>query len=282
MRSGFRFLGAVFMAATLAAPVSAEQPSSDTVLATVNGETITLGHLIVAYATLPEQYQQLSTDVLFDGILEQLIQQTALAQTHGSDLPRQIEISLENERRSLVAANVIEQVMTGSVSDELLQAAYDSKYANSPDTLEFDASHILVVTEDEALAIVEELNAGADFAEMAKNKSTGPSGPRGGALGWFGKGAMVPAFEAAVVAMEPGQISAPVQTQFGWHVIRLNDTRVKSAPALDDVRDELALEIQKGAVEAHVDELVKQAQIDRAPTEGLDLEVMRDLGALGD
>lgn len=282
MRAGFRFMGAALLAASFAVPAMAEDAPSDTVLATVNGEDITLAHVIVAYATLPQQYQQLSTDVLFDGILEQLIQQTALAQTNGPDLPASVVISLENERRSLIAANVIERVMAGAASDESVQAAYDEKYANTPDALEYDASHILVETEEEAKAIVEELSKGADFAETAKARSTGPSGPRGGALGWFGAGAMVPEFEAAVVAMEPGQVSAPVQTQFGWHVIKLNDTRVQAAPALDEVRDELALEIQKQAVEVHVDELVKAAKIDRASTDGLDMEIIRNLDALRD
>lgn len=281
MPKGFRFLRAAACAAVLAGPAVAESASPDSVLATVNGEAITLGHVIVAYATLPEQYQQLQTDVLFDGILEQLIQQTALAQTHGPELPPQIVISLENERRSLIAANTIEAVMLSAASDAEIQSAYDEKYANMPEELEYDASHILVPTEEQAKAIVEELRGGADFAESAKAKSTGPSGPRGGALGWFGTGAMVPEFEAAVVALSPGDISDPVQTQFGWHVIRLNDTRSKAAPALDEVRDELALDIQKKAVDSHIDDLIDQATIERPTVDGLDREVMRDLSALG-
>jgi len=171
--------------------------------------------------------------------------------------------------------------MLSAASDAEIQAAYDEKYANMPEELEYDASHILVPTAEQAKAIVEELRGGADFAESAKAKSTGPSGPRGGALGWFGTGAMVPEFEAAVVALSPGDISDPVQTQFGWHVIRLNDTRSKAAPALDEVRDELALDIQKKAVDSHVDDLIDQATIERPTVDGLDREVMRDLSALG-
>ena len=270
MRAGFRFMGAALLAASFAFPAMAEDAPSDTVLATVNGEDITLAHVIVAYATLPQQYQQLSTDVLFDGILEQLIQQTALAQTNGPDLPASVVISLENERRSLIAANVIERVMAGAASDESVQAAYDEKYANTPDALEYDASHILVETEEEAKAIVEELSKGADFAETAKEKSTGPSGPSGGSLGWFGKGMMVPEFEAAVIALEPGAISDPVQTQFGWHVIKLEETRIKEAPALDAVRDELRLKVEQDAVQAHIDALVAKSEVDTSASEGID------------
>lgn len=249
MRKGFTFLAALACTATLIQPVAAADAlPADTVVATVNGEQITLGHLIVAYATLPQQYQQLPSEVLFDGLLDQLIQQVALAQTHDPEIPARIELSLENERRSLIAANVVEHAMQGAASEAEIKAAYDAKYAGTVDALEFDASHILVETEEEAQAIVAELRGGADFADMARAKSTGPSGPRGGALGWFGKGAMVPEFEAAVVAMEPGTVSDPVQTQFGWHVIRLNDTRVKSAPPLDEVREEIALEDRKSVV----------------------------------
>ncbi len=282
MRLGLNLFGALWLATSFAAPVMAEQPAPDTVVATVNGENITLGHVIVAYATLPEQYQQLPIDVLYDGILEQLIQQTALAQSHSSELPPQIQLSLENERRSLIAGDVIEEVMASAVSEEAVEEAYAAAYSGEVQSLEYDASHILVETQEEADAIVAELRAGADFAEMARSKSTGPSGPRGGALGWFGTGAMVPEFETAVVSMEPGQVSDPVQTQFGWHVIKLNDTRVKSAPPLEEVRNELTLEIQKAAVDKRVDELVKAATVERPETPDLDPEVIRDLSALAD
>lgn len=280
MRFALRFLGAASLAAVLANPVLAEDPSADTVVATVNGENITLGNVIVAYATLPEQYQQLPAEVLFDGIIEQLIQHAALAQTHGPDLPASIKISLENERRSLVAANVIEQVMAGAVTEDKLKAAYDATYAGGEGEVEYDAAHILVETEEEAKAIVEELKGGADFATLAKAKSTGPSGPRGGSLGWFSAETMVPEFSAAVIAMEPGDISDPVQTQFGWHVILLNDSRTAAAPSLDEVRPDLELQIQREAVEAHVNMLVDQATIEKPEIEGLDREIIRDLGAL--
>lgn len=279
MRSVHSFFTAVAISAALAAPITAEEYSGSTVIATVNGEDITLGHLMVAYATLPDQYRQLPTGVLFDGILDQLIQQTALAQNHDGDLPRYVALSLDNERRSLIAADTLEQVMADAASDEDIETAYNEKYA-SFDEQEFDASHILVETEAEAHAVVEELNAGADFAETAKAKSTGPSGPRGGALGWFSKGMMVPEFEEVVVGMEPGAISEPVQTQFGWHVIRLNDRRTKSAPPMEEVREELAGEIRKSAADAYVEGLVAGANVERPALDGLNREIMRDLNAL--
>jgi len=136
--------------------------------------------------------------------------------------------------------------------------------------MEYKAAHILVETEEEAQAVVEELEGGADFAAVAKEKSTGPSGPNGGDLGWFSKGMMVAPFEEAVVGMEAGALSAPVQTQFGWHVIKLEETRVKEAPSLDEVRDELRTKVEQDAVTAHIDALVENANVDKSGVEGVD------------
>ena len=108
------------------------------------------------------------------------------------------------------------------------------------------ASHILVETEEEAKAIIDQLKDGADFAELAREKSTGPSGPSGGSLGSFGRGQMVPAFEAAAFGMPVGSFSDnPVQTQFGWHVIQVSDKGIQEAPALDQMRDQIAANLSR-------------------------------------
>ena len=109
---------------------------------------------------------------------------------------------------------------------------------------------------------------------MAKEFSTGPSGPGGGALGWFGLGMMVPPFEAAIVAMEKGAISSPVKTDFGWHVIKLNDTRAISAPALGEVRSEIIAELQRTAIEGQIEELRQQATINRTPVDDIGVAVI--------
>ncbi|WP_339768770.1 peptidylprolyl isomerase [uncultured Pseudosulfitobacter sp.] len=276
MLKRFAILPAVAVALTLSQPLHAqdETPDLSTVVATVDGTEITLGHMLVAKATLPQQYQQLPDEVLFPGILDQLIQQTALEKSYEGDVPKRVELSMENERRSLIAGEAIEKILATAVTDEALQAAYDATYANAEPTKEFNASHILVETEDEAKAIVEELKGGADFAATAREKSTGPSGPGGGSLGWFGAGAMVPEFETAVAAMEAGDISDPVQTQFGWHVIKLNEVRNAEAPALEDVREELEQQVRSEAVTAAVDALVADADVNRDGAEGIDPSVL--------
>lgn len=277
MLKGFTFLPAMALVALMVQPVAAEsEPGADTVVARVNGDEITLGHMILARATLPQQYQQLPDQVLYDAILDQLVQQSLLKQEQ-ANVPMQVELALENEKRSLLAAETINELMIAATTEEAVQAAYDAKYADGFGGDEFNASHILVATEEEAKAIKESLDGGADFAATAKEKSTGPSGPSGGELGWFGAGAMVPEFEQAVMSLDKGQISDPVKTQFGWHIVILNDKRKSEAPQLDQVREELSVQIQQDAVDNHVAELTKKAEIERPVIDGLSPEMLRQI-----
>lgn len=248
---------------------------ADTVVATVNGDKITMAHVIMARMSLPQQFQQLPEDVLLPGIVEQLIQQAVLGQAMG-ELSQRAEIRLENQRRELAANDKVEAVMAGAVTDEALKAAYDAQYSDAEPTAEYKAAHILVETEDKAKELVTELEGGADFAELAKTHSTGPSGPNGGDLGWFSAGMMVKPFEEAAIALEPGAISAPVKTDFGWHVIKLEETRMKGAPTLDEVRDELIAKVEGDAVNEALQTLLDAATIDRIKLETIDPSVLRD------
>jgi len=278
MLKGLTFLPSLVLAASLVMPIAATaSPHSETVVARVNGEEITLGHMIIARQTLPQQYQQLPNDVLYDAILKQLVQQTALKQSLHGPTSQLVELSLENERRSLLAGEAIDRVMQDAATDDDVRAAYEARYQDGFGGVEYNASHILVESKDEALDIKDQLDAGADFSDMAKEKSTGPSGPGGGSLGWFGEGRMVPEFEEAVKALEPGQISAPVATQFGWHLIQLVDTRRETAPELDAVRGELVSELREEAVGKRVVELVDAAEVEYPEIEDLSFDMIQDL-----
>jgi len=275
MPKGLTFLPSLALTAMMALPLAAEtQPDASTIVARVNGEEITLGHVIATASTLPPQYQQAADDVLYEFILEQLIQQQLLGQEQDS-LSNENKLLLENESRSLRAVQTIAALTDSVATDEAIQAAYDAQFAEFEGTDEFNASHILVESEDEAKAIKAQLDDGADFAELAKEKSTGPSGPNGGELGWFGPGQMVPAFEVAVISLDKGQVSEPVKTQFGWHVVTLNDKRKTQAPELAAVRDELAQGLQQEAIQARVDELTQQSEIERPALEGVGPEILR-------
>jgi len=271
---------AVFaLAATLlmALPVRAQEtPTADTVMATVNGTEITLGHMIALRKSLPQQYDQIPADVLYKGILDQLVQQTLLMQSDKAKLSEVAKLTLENERRALIAGDVIQGVMGAPITEDALQKAYDEQYADIGQNTEYSAAHILVETEDEAKALIEELQNGADFATLAKEKSIGPSGAQGGDLGWFSEGMMVEAFFDAVVAMKPGEISPPVQSEFGWHVIKLKDTRSMERPELGLVRSEIEAGMRKAAYDKYIEDLTKAAKIDRPEIDGLDPEIINN------
>lgn len=278
MRKGLTFLPRVALAALLVLPLPAvAAPHANTVVAIVNGEEITIGHMILSRSALPTQYRQLPADVLYNAILDQLIQQTALKQALNGEVPHYVQLSLENEKRSLLAADVIESVMEMAYSEADLLAAYEDAYSEGDGGDEFNAAHILLETEEDARAVWAELDAGADFATLAKERSTGPSGPSGGSLGWFTKGRMVPEFEAAVLTLRSGEISAPVQTQFGWHVIILNERRKSAAPDFEAVREELATKLRNRAVEARVSELTASATIERLLLEDLDPSILQNI-----
>ncbi|WP_372890189.1 peptidylprolyl isomerase [Rhodosalinus sp.] len=278
MQTLTRPIAAALTALALATPATAqdEAPDLSTVVATVNGDEINLGHMVAARENLPQQYQQLPDDVLFDALIDQLVQQTLLSQTQ-DELTGIAEMTLENERRLLGAAQAVEDVVNTAVTDDALQSLYDERYADAEGGTEFNASHILVESEEEAQEIIAEIEGGADFSELAEARSTGPSAASGGDLGWFGEGAMVEPFQQAVETLEPGTLAeAPVETQFGWHVIRLNETRTAEAPSLDDVRGELSEELRQSAVDTQVEELRDEAEIDRSGAESV---APSDLGA---
>lgn len=263
-------------------PASAQDsPPLDTVVAIVGETGITLGHMLALRATLPEQYDQVPQDVLFRGVLDQLVQQELLSQAHEGELSASARLRLDNEKRALAASEVIGTVTGAAVSADALQAAYDDEYADTPEEAEYHAAHILVETEAEAQALVEEIAGGANFAALAQEHSIGPSGPSGGDLGWFGEGVMVPEFESAVTALEVGEVSEPVQTQFGWHVVKLNETRMKEQPSLEEVRDELADNLRRQAVEAHVARLESTSAVDRSGSDGIDPALINRLDLLG-
>lgn len=278
------FLASAAAISLIAGGVAADghaEMTAETVVASVNGSEITLGQLIMLRSQLPAQYQQLPDEVVFNGLVEQLVNQQLLADSL-ADEPKRVAIALSNEVRSLRAGEVVNTLMTDSVSDEALQAAYDARFEGVEPGREFNASHILVETEEEAIAVKTMIDEGADFAETAREKSTGPSGPSGGELGWFGPGMMVAEFEYAVVELEDGAVSDPVQTQFGWHIVKLNETRMTALPTLDDIRQELTGEIQQAALDARLAELSDGAEI-VLPEEGqFDAALIQNIDLLED
>lgn len=269
------FWSALALTACLSTPVLAEGETADTVVASVNGTQITLGQMIALKESLPPEYQGLPDDVLFKGIFDQLIQQEVLAQSIKELGPR-AKATLENEKRGYISGLAIEALVKDAVTDEALQKAYDDRFKDAKPQTEYNAAHILVATEEEANKIKEELAGGADFAELAKAKSTDSgSGANGGDLGWFGLGMMVKPFEDAVVGAKIGEVTGPVKTDFGYHLILVKETRLAEKPTLDQLRDELAQEVENAAITAKIEELTKAATVTREG-EGLDPAILKN------
>lgn len=276
------FVAGAALSALLALPVWAQDSvGADTVLATVDGTDITLGHVISMTRLLPPEYQGLPDNVLLDGLLEQLVQQQVLASVAERDLGLIEKLGLENERRAFLAASYIDRLGNEPISDAELQAEFEARFGSVGSMMEYNASHILIETQADAEAVIAALAEGADFAQLAQERSIGPSGPNGGALGWFTAGMMVPSFEEAVFALEVGEVSPPVETQFGWHVIVLNDRREQAPPTLEDVRPELEDGLRRARIEAMMQELTQAATVVR-PEIGIDPSVIRDLDLLAE
>ena len=240
--------------------MSAQETNLNTVVATVAGTEITIGHMLDVKRQLPEQYKALEDSQLFSGIIDQLLQQELLASSVTEE-PSWLATAMQNQRRNLLSSVVINDIRTNSVTEDILKNSYATKYPGGSGEVEYKASHILVETEQKARDLLSLLDGGTDFGGLAIEHSTGPSGPSGGDLGWFGKGQMVAPFESAVIGMEIGTYTGPVKTQFGYHLIFLNNRRETSPPSFEDVRGEIEVEIQNAAVETHLRGLMANTDV---------------------
>lgn len=225
-------------AGTQDSPAPADQP-----VAVVDGETLTMEDLQAFVQVLPEQAQQMPLELIYEQVVDRMVLNrvvVARAEADGYDDREDVQARLALMRQQVLFEGWLQEQLDAQLTEEALRAAYQAQYANQPGETQVRARHILV--EDEALAVslIEELAGGADFAELAAEHSTGPSGPRGGDLGFFGRGQMVPPFEEAAMALAPGEVSpTPVETQFGWHVIKVEERRQAEPPPFEQVRDEL-------------------------------------------
>ena len=257
-------LGAIVVTALLAQPLLAQDQGADTVVATVDGLEITLGQVIVMGQNLPvEATGDMTAQARWDLLLDQLVRQAAVAGAANEDDDAALRAQIELQRRNLLANAMIDSIAQADPDPAQIQAAYDRLFVDTDPVTEFSAAHILVPTEEQAQTIRSELDEGADFGAMAQQHSTANSGLNDGDLGWFTPDQMVEPFGDAVQALEPGELSQPVQTQFGWHLIRLNDTRLREAPALDDIRDQLDQIVRRDNVEALIEGLVDDAAIEK-------------------
>ncbi len=181
-----------------------------------------------------------------------------------SSRPEIIEQIKRQESNILINTLMTEKFADLKFTDEDLKTEYD-RLIGLNDSSEYKARHVLLQTEEEAKVVIEELKAGANFEELAKQKSQGPSAPNGGDLGWFKAETMVPAFAEAVKVMEKGAYSMEaVNTRFGWHVILLEDKRTTEQPSFEDVKQNVQQSLTRQKIESYVDELESKATITRS------------------
>ena len=233
-------IGAAAAMIALATPFALAQ--QDTVVATINGEPITETDLTLAMADLNDQFAQLPEDQRRVAALSAVIEIRLFAAeaekaglADGDEFARRMALL---RQRALHSA-YIDKEIAAKVTDEAVRARYDKQVAETPPANEVRARHIIVETEEEARAIIAELDAGGDFEAIAKEKSKDGAAAQGGDLGYFSAGRMVPEFEQAAFALDVGAYTKePVKTQFGWHVIKVEDKRVQQPPAFEQVADQ--------------------------------------------
>jgi peptidyl-prolyl cis-trans isomerase C len=259
------------------------QPGPGTIVATVGGKPITEADLAFAAEDIGADLNKIPADQVRAVLLAQMIDLTLMAQA--ADKQGLKEDELFKLRLDYLTDRALRRAFTklqisDTITAEAIKAEYDKQVAAIPDEDEIHARHILVSTEDDAKAIKAELDGGADFIELAKAKSIEPNAAQsGGDLGYFKRAVMVKPFGDAAFAMKVGEISNPVQTQFGWHIIKVEDRRPAKKPTLEELTQQIGQQLYVQKYRALFDGLRKSATID-IPDAALADQVNKQLGPL--
>jgi peptidyl-prolyl cis-trans isomerase C len=262
--------GAVALVAALAVAsilcLRADAQDADKVVARVNGADIKASDVAIAEEDIGANLAQMPPESRREYLMSYLTDMSLVAKAaEGRKLADSDEFKqrLAYYRNKILMELLLQSEAKAAVSDGAMHQLYDEAARQMAGQQEVRARHILVKTEDEAKAIVAELKNGADFAELARKKSTDPGASEGGDLGYFPKDEMVPEFADAAFKLEKGQISEPVHTRFGWHVIKVEDKRERQVPAFDQVRDQLATHLVRKAQGELITKLRADAKVER-------------------
>jgi len=260
-----------------AQPVPAAQatgglPPGNPVVARVDGVELRLSDVKTAQQSLPPQGQKVPLAQIYPMLLDRLIDGmlvTEAGRKEHLDQDPEVQRRLKLFQDRLVQQAYLEQILKGAETEDRLKAGYQKFIQQKPGHEEVHARQILVKTEAEAQSIIDQLNKGSDFAALAKKYSTDPGAASGGDLGYFGRDDMVPAFSAAAFALQPGHYTkTPIKTEFGWHVILVEDRRIKPPPTFDEARDEVSRMLARDIIEAKVKELRGAAKIEAFGLDG--------------
>lgn len=260
---------AILAPALLAVPflgARAEDAASTKVVAKVNGQAITEAEMRFANEELGTQLGNLPDNVKRRALAEYLIDNALFAEAaEAANIGAEPEFAEQMRylRRRLLRETYFERTLKGAVSEEEAKNIYDAKVASMPPEDEVSARHILVPTEEKAKELRAKIVAGGDFAQLAKENSTDTgSKNNGGLLGYVGKGQLVPEFEAAAFKMHKGEVSEPVHTSYGWHIIKLEDRRRKQPPSFEDVKDTILNSLAAVKAQEKATELRGKAKIE--------------------
>ncbi len=259
-----------------ATPSLAQSPGAtegDVVIANVNGKPIYRQELVEIFQqTVPPQAQQMGIMPFYDMLVDRLVGYRLLTEegrAAGMESDPEVMEQMRRIEDIVIRSVLVQRLVDERTTEEAIQAAYAEYVEANPPTEEVRARHILVETEAEAKEIIGLLQAGGDFAALARERSTGPSGPEGGDLGYFPRGQMVEAFQDAAFALEPGQYTeAPVQTQFGWHVITVEDKRESQPEDLETLRPQLTEQLRSQVFQELITERVASADVERFDIQG--------------
>ena len=253
-------------AGTIAAPLA------DPIIAKVNDHAIRQSDVQAAAATLPENARGMPPQVLLPMLLDQVIDGQALlieARKSGLDKDPVVSRQMTDASDRALQSALIGREVGPTLTEAAIRARYDRDIAGKPGEEEVHARHILVADEAEAKKIIAELKKGGDFAALAKKYSTDPGGAQGGDLGFFRKEEMVPEFANAAFAMKPGEISSvPVHTQFGWHVIKLEERRTAPPPSFEQSHDQLRQKMIQEGVQAVIAKARAEVKVERFNMDG--------------
>lgn len=276
--TGLTIGGIAIAQAQTAAPAAggaaqAEKPAQpDPVVARVNGKEIRFMEVMQRMSDLPPQFRNQPISVLFPTLVTRVVDEVLLSEAAEAKKVAESEeykAQLELYKVQLAREFYLRGEIEAKVNDETLRREYDRRMAATPPAREVHARHILLEKEEDAKAVIAELDKGADFAELARTKSTGPSGSSGGDLGFFRKERMVPEFSEAAFSMAVGSHSkTPVKTQFGWHVIKVEAERQGEAPKFDQLKPELTQEMQRKAFDETLTALRDAATIEKFNIDG--------------
>jgi peptidyl-prolyl cis-trans isomerase C len=251
-----------------AALALAQTPPADPVLARVDGIEIRQSDIEAELRRLPDELRGVPVQVVQPLLLDQIITQKALvaaARAAGLDRDAEVQARIRRAEEETLQQALLMREVQPLMTEEALRARFARELAARPPEEEIHARHILVATEAEARAALAEVRRpGADFAEVARRRSTGPGAREGGDLGFFKRGDMIPEFEQAAFALQPGQIAQnPVRTQFGWHVILVVARRAAPQPSFEESREQLRQQAFEEGVNGAVERIRNAANVER-------------------